>query len=428
MKLSIEKAIYGGLGLARIDGKTVFVPRALPGEEVEAHITEEKRSFANAEIDTVLSVSPARVAPECPYFERCGGCHYQHCSYSEQLQLKREVLAETLRRSGVKEFPEIEVLAGEPWRYRNRVRLLVQAGKDTTLAYRGWKSHQAVSVNVCPVAAPVLERAIQQVQSIADELNLASWAKELEFFCNDSEEQVLLCVTTTGKLQKGQLRALHEAVENGLPALLGSAAFAGGKEGEPDLRGPLMERYGQSALRYSAGGRSYQVTAGAFFQVNRFLVDALVRLVTGGRKGTLAWDLYAGVGLFAQALSESYDKVVAVEVAPISSKDLAKNLPPQQAFVKLSTLDFLRQSKSVAQRPDLIVVDPPRAGLGKDVTALLTKVHGQELVYVSCDPATFGRDLSVLIAGGYRFKSLHLVDLFPQTFHLESVAQLEWVG
>ena len=168
------------------------------------------------------------------------------------------------------------------------------------------------------------------------------------------------------------------------------------------------------------------MSLGSFFQVNRLLVDALAALVVEGREGLLAWDLYAGVGLFARALAAKFERVVAVEAAPFSAADLSHNLEgTKHKALRLTTRDFLRQqTRGAVVRPDLIVVDPPRGGLGGEVASLVAKAAAREIVYVSCDPATLARDLNTLVQSGYHLRQIHMVDLFPQTFHMESVVVL----
>jgi 23S rRNA (uracil1939-C5)-methyltransferase len=189
-------------------------------------------------------------------------------------------------------------------------------------------------------------------------------------------------------------------------------------------RGKPRQIWGWEAegLSYRAAGEDYWVSRGGFFQVNRFLIDELVELVVGGRKGLMAWDLYAGVGLFSRALAKNFERVVAVEAA---GDDLAKSFKGDgKRGVTATTLDFLRGAVVQRERPDLVVVDPPRAGVGIEVCDLLSRVSAAEMVYVSCDPVTLARDLKALVAGGYSVVELHLVDLFPQTFHLETVVFL----
>lgn len=432
MRLRIGKAVYGGMGLARIEdetsplaGKAVFVPFTLPGEIVDAHIVEDKRSFATAELDAVIEPSAARTAPDCPYFQRCGGCHYQHASYAEQLRLKSAILKETLERAKLRDLPEIAAVHAEPWRYRNRIRLLVASQPQFGLCYRERGSHASLPVSQCPIAAPLLERAIAAITRLGADLRVNDLCQEIEFFTNASEDSLLLSFlhTQAPSGAASLLRQVCSALQSELPQLRGAALFVRAKE---EQAGSIVARWGEPSLEYTAAGECYRVSAGSFFQVNRLLVDSLVSLVAEGRAGRSAWDLYAGVGLFARALARRFERVTAVEAAPLSAADLERNLAGLScSTARITSRDFLRrQMRSTGATPDLAVVDPPRSGLGDEVCALLAKAAPRQIVYVSCDPATLSRDLRALIQSGYCLQSLHLVDLFPQTYHLETVAAL----
>jgi 23S rRNA (uracil1939-C5)-methyltransferase len=195
---------------------------------------------------------------------------------------------------------------------------------------------------------------------------------------------------------------------------------------QSEQRSNALAYSGEQSLAYAAAGCEYRVSLGSFFQVNRFLIDPLIELVRQDASGALAWDLYAGVGLFSVALATRFDQIVAVESAPSSVRDLRHNLQGKQHRVVASaTLDFLRRARAGKEKtPDLVVVDPPRAGLGKEVTTLLAAIRPRHITYVSCDPATLSRDLKSLLDSGYHLRTVRMVDLFPQTFHLESVATL----
>lgn len=437
MRLHIDKAIYGGAGLGRVSdegnalfGKTIFVPFSLPGETVDVHIIEDKRSYATGELDAVLVDSATRTTPACPYFGSCGGCHYQHSVYAGQLEMKQAILRETLERARLRNLPEISVVAAEPWAYRNRIRLLVESQPGFGLCYRRRKSHATLPVTQCPIAAPLLERAIAVVTNVGLACGLCDLCQEIEFFTGAEEETLLISMlcSRTPRNAALMMASACSALANEIPELKGAALFAHGDE---DNQGQILARWGEPALQYRAAGRDYRVSLGSFFQVNRFLVDRLAALVAEGRSGALAWDLYAGGGLFAGALSGSFERVVAVESAAFSSADLTHNLQahnmqgaPHRA-VRHTAREFLRQqARGKAVPPDLVVVDPPRSGLGDEVASLLAKAAPQEIVYVSCDPATLSRDLNTLIQSGYHLKQIHLVDLFPQTFHMESVVAL----
>jgi 23S rRNA (uracil1939-C5)-methyltransferase len=428
MKLRIEKAIYGGAALARVPadgpadlaGKAVFVPLALPGEVVEATIASDRRSYITATLDSVLEPAPARITPGCEYYGRCGGCHYQHADYAAQLAMKRSILIETLERAHVSVPAEVRVLSADPWAYRNRIRLHVTT---TALSYREAASHRDLPVSHCPVAAPILQRSIGAFnQLLQQQPALAQSLSEVEFFTTADESALLISLFTSQSKSPQQLpQSVADALLPALPALQGVRTFSLNSK---TRRTQPSAAWGQPSLEYTVGPLRYQVSAGAFFQVNRYLLPMLLDEVIAERSGSIAWDLYAGVGLFAQALAQRFDQVITVESSPASAADLVRNLrDSSHKQVSQDTLRFLQSPP--AQHPDLVVVDPPRAGLGAEVCKRLAGVQPRQIVYVSCDPSTLGRDLRALQPSGYRPVALTLIDLFPQTFHLETVATLE---
>ena len=483
MRLRIEKAVYGGAGLARSDGKAVFVPMALPGEEVEAALRRDKGSFAEAELLEILQPSPDRVVPPCPYYGACGGCQYQHASYPAQLAMKRAILGETLGRAGLRELPAVETHSAEPWAYRNRIRLHVDP-ETHALGYRRRGSHALLPVEACPIAVPVLAESLPGVQRVFAGLKSGVWCAEAELFAAGEGGEIALSLRQRAgaRLPAGALERLCEALMRELPRLAGAAVFAaapvqnvptGGRgarrggvqkggvarpggllvdaaDGETAM-GVALRRWGKAALVYGVGGIEYRTSLGTFFQSNIRLVERLRALATDGRRGTLAWDLFAGVGLFARALLPGFAQVAAVEGSPISCADLRENLlglGRRDRVVESSTLAFLQReaqglagaggartrakehaekqaaSRGGPARPDLVVLDPPRAGLGVEASGLLARFGAREITYVSCDPATLARDLKVMVDAGYTISQLHLLDMFPQTFHMETVAVL----
>jgi 23S rRNA (uracil1939-C5)-methyltransferase len=414
MKLRIEKAIYGGDGLARIpEGKTVFVPGTLPGELVEAAIASDRRSFATSELNTILEPSPQRIVPGCEYVPHCGGCQYQHANPAFQLQMKLDILKETLARAHLPVLGEIRALAGPPWGYRNRIRLHVM---ERALGYRQRGSHNLLPVTRCPIAAPLLQQAVAAVERIAADTQLKSLCHEVEFFTNSEQNQLLVSLWP-GPKQPPRERALEAfalRLQVEIPALHGVGLFS---------HSATIMHWGQRSLTYTVSGVPYQVSLGAFFQVNRFLLPTLLELAVKNRSGRLAWDLYSGAGLFARALD--FEKVTAVESEGFSADDLKKNSGTRSRLVvRSSTLDFLRSYTAAQEKPDLIVVDPPRAGLGKEICTRLASIAAPNIIYISCDPATLARDLQTLLQSGYSLQRMTLVDMFPQTFHLETVTVL----
>jgi len=429
MKVRIEKAVYGGAGLAHQTegadaGRTVFVPFALPEEWVEARLTGKKESFDEAALMGVVEASADRVSPRCAHFGLCGGCQYQHAEYAAQVTMKVAILRETLERAGPADLPEIEIHSGEPWGYRNRVRLRVGVVDGTLrVGYNRRSSNEFLAIRECPIAGPLLWRAAEALVRIGAEDSAAGrWVRgveEVEFFC-DGEETRLQMTAFVRKERVGGFTEFCERLQGLVMELAGAGVALISSRNVQKPR--QLQSWGASGLSYAAADEKYWVGRGGFFQVNRFLVDELVRVVTSGRTGTLAWDLYAGVGLFSRVLARGFEQVVAVEAA---GEDLVQSFKGLgRRAVSATTVEFLRGAVVQRERPDLVVMDPPRAGVGAEVCALLQRVSAREMVYVSCDPVTLARDLKALVGAGYRLVELHMVDLFPQTFHLETVVVL----
>lgn len=411
MELSIEKLIYGGDGLARLPadehgpGKAVFVPFVLQGEKVDASIIEQKKGFARARLDKLVAESPDRITPHCRYFQHCGGCHYQHTSYEHQLDIKVAILKENLRRMAKLELSDIQVHPSPPWNYRNRSRFKVQSS-PFAIGYFKFNSHELLPVEECPISSPLINRAIAKVW----EMGKAEGVEEIEFFANAEDRQLLAGVY-------GDAQRFAEELKAAVPEISGVSVFPGTAAAKACA--PL----GTGELTYTTRHAGYRVSAGAFFQVNRHLTDQLVSLVTEGRSGRTALDLYAGVGLFSSVLSREFERVVAVESSPLSYADLQYNSAANVKAVRSMSEQYLKNVSGKLQ-PDLVVMDPPRSGLGDSVIHSLVNLGAPRMTYVSCDPATLSRDLGGLLKAGYRVEQAHLVDLFPQTYHLESVFHL----
>jgi 23S rRNA (uracil1939-C5)-methyltransferase len=428
MKLQIEKTVYGGAGLAHQTegegaGKTVFVPFTLPGEIVEAHLLEQKHAFGEASLVQIVTASEDRVAPRCAHFGQCGGCHYQHAAYPAQVQMKVAILQETLERAGLTALPAIQAHIGEPWAYRNRTRLRIEDLEvSPRVGYNRRGSNEFLAIHECPISAPLVWRAAEALLQVASEnstsARLLRGAVEVEFFTTGDEEKLQMTLFVR-KAQPG-LDPLCERMQELVPELAGADISLLSSSSQRRVRRPhTLESWGADGLNYHVAGENYWISRGGFFQVNRFLVDKLVRIVTAGRRGAVAWDLYAGVGLFSRALARTFQQVVAVEAA---ANDLPRSFKgPGKRAVETTTVEFLRSAVIQRERPELIVMDPPRAGVGAEVCALLARISSPQIVYVSCDPVTLARDLKLLVAAGYDIAAIHMVDMFPQTFHLETV-------
>ncbi|MEQ1945929.1 MAG: class I SAM-dependent RNA methyltransferase [Bryobacteraceae bacterium] len=391
----IEKWVYGGEGLARIPtpegSRAVLVPFTLPAETVRI----DAGDGIHAGLTELVTPSPDRVQPPCPLFTNCGGCHYQHAPYSFQLQAKADILREQLRRVGKIEYKgEIETISGAPLGYRNRVQLHIENGR---LGYLRPRSHRLVALDgECPVASPRLNQAIAQMRERLQDRQFPRFVKSFELFTNETDVQVNVLET-----DKPVAKRFFEWCESA------------------------------QEMDYETSVGTFRVSPRSFFQVNRFLIEQLVDAALGDARGESALDLYAGVGLFALPMTERFGNIIAVEAGASAARDLSFNATRIEdklenvnfEIAQSRVDDFLSRYIKSGATPDFVLADPPRAGLGKSVTTSLTRLSPARLAIVSCDPATLARDLAAL--SGYSIEKMILVDLFPQTYHLETIVHLK---
>ena len=428
MRLSIEKLVYGGDGLARLPvdaegrSKAVFAPFVLPGEAVEATILEEKPSFTRARADEILEPSGLRISARCPYYQRCGGCHYQHTGYENQLEIKAAILKENLRRIAKLELAaDLKIHPSPPWNYRNRTRLKVRHDPEFALGFYRFNSHELLAVEQCPISSPMINRAIACLWDLGRAGRFEVSVVEIELFADADDKKLLAEVYCVSPGEERTIEKFAMAFRLALPEAIGVTVFEPPQSTGSERRRILSSGVGE--ISYVTKRASYKVSAGSFFQTNRHMIGQLVETVTEGRAGKQALDLYAGVGLFSSVLAGSFAQVTAVESSQTSHADLRYNSPPNVKVVRALTEQYLAIAGRRLQ-PDLVVVDPPRSGLGGRVLNALSGAQPPYVVYVSCDPATLARDLAGFLKSGYKIAQAHLVDLFPQTYHIESVFHL----
>jgi len=384
--VSIDKWVYGGEGLARIDGRVVLVPSVLPGETVRIDSGKD----VHASLVEVLTPAAERVTPPCPLFTICGGCHYQHAPYEYQVARKVEILREQLQRVGKIKFEgAIDVISGPPLGYRNRAQFHVAEGK---IGYLAARSHELVPVEgECPVSSPRLNQALAEMRSRLGDPRFPRFVQAVEIFTNETDVQINVIES-----EHAVARRFYEWCES------------------------------KQAIDYQTSFGIFRVSSKSFFQVNRFLVEKLVEAALPKEGRGSALDLYAGVGLFALPMARRFRSVTAVETGSSAVHDLEFNASRAELPVKVEQVrveDYLERLQGASgTAPEFVLADPPRAGLGKDVVGHLQRLAPPRLTIVSCDPATLARDLAGLT--GYQIESLTMVDLFPQTYHLETIARL----
>ena len=373
----VEKLVAGGDGLARFEGIPIFVARTAPGDRVRVRLVERRADYGRAEIVEILEPGPGRREAPCPHFDNCGGCDLQHLEDDLQVELKARAFRETLcRLGGLDSSLPMEVVAGAPWGYRVRTQVHTAGeGDDLKVGYRGRRSDEVVRVESCPVLVP-----------------------ELDIWLADLAEQ------------------LPEAPPRRLDLLAGDQ--------ETLSTAPVTPNLPHGSLSISVGEFSYELDARCFFQAHRQLLPGLVELVLGDWTGDAAFDLYAGIGLFSLPLARRYKQVVAVEGDRVASRYVRRN-------ARRYRLDHLRVVSSAVESwipnlppaADRLIVDPPRPGLSKQIRHQIRHCRPRRLTYVSCHAAALARDLKDLIAH-YAIEQVTLLDMFPQTGHMEAVVQL----
>ena len=383
--VTIEKWVYGGDALARLDGRVVLAPFVLPGETARLNVGED----IHADLIEVTAPAPERVEPPCPLFTRCGGCQYQHAPYQFQLARKVDILREQLRRVGKIDYTgEIETISGPPLNYRNRAQFRIADGR---IGYLATRSHTLVPVTgECPISSPRMNQALTDMRARLPDPRFPRFVHSLEIFTNEVDLQV-------------------NVLEADRPVARSFYDWCGSKV----------------AIDYATSVGTFRVSPRSFFQVNRFLVESLVDAALQNGTGETALDLYAGVGLFALPMARRFKKVTAVEAGSDAARDLGVNAERAGVTLEIERARVEDYLPRLNKTPDFVLADPPRAGLGKQVVAQLVRLAPQRLTIVSCDPATLARDVAALT--GYKIEHLILADLFPQTYHLETIAHLERV-
>lgn len=398
-ELKIEKLIYGGEGLGRVNNQTVFVAFAAPGDHLRVRITKLERNFARAEIVEILAPSVARRQAPCQHFGICGGCQLQHLHYETQLQAKVGFIRESLKRiGGIGWQDEIELLAADEFGYRSRAEVKINHqergeknhsldAQKIQIGFFKSNSHEICAVTECPILLPAANRELQKLNAEPDEIS----RQATRIYLTVGDDQVLATAATGENSRAAAIDALgtvHQII---------------------------------AGIKYEFGVRT-------FFQANRLLVEKLIAAASSDTAGKIAFDLYAGAGLFSLQLAKNFSQVYAVEGSKISVQhgiaNAQNNRIENVSYEPMSVEAWLKHKAVKLPRPDFVLLDPPRAGAGEIVINRLLTLQPSKINYVSCDPATLARDLKLLVKGGYRIDSVTAVDMFPQTFHVETVVKL----
>jgi 23S rRNA (uracil1939-C5)-methyltransferase len=399
-ELKLTGSAYGGDAFGRDDsGRMIFVPYALAGEHVRVEIYEDHKRWARARLLEVLAGSPERITPRCRHFTECGGCHYQHMPYATQLRIKSEILHSQLERLGGFQDPNVEATVPSPsvWNTRNHIQFSLTSNGQ--LGFKAAGSNRVIAIEECHLPEPPLVDLWPRL-----DLEAVPGVTRVALRAGVEEECMILL--------HGQGNPEVE-VEIDLPA---SIVWLG--------PGGAAVLAGEGYLVFEVLGRPFKVSATSFFQVHTDLAGELVRRAVKAlaiQPGDTVFDLYAGVGLFSAFLAQEGAKVVAVEESPWACADFETNLM-QFDGVELYEAAVEIALPSIPSQPDAVLVDPPRAGISQEALQRLIELAPPRLVYVSCDTATLARDGQRLSGAGYHLERATPIDLFPQTYHIETLS------
>lgn len=379
--IDVERILPGGLGLAHEEGKTILVSLAAPGDRLRVIIDRVQGNVLFASIKEIITASPMRVEPPCPYFGRCGGCDFQQLNYEAQLVAKAEIIRDCLRRiAGIKDIPDFEVQSAGEWRYRGRAVWQLD-NEQKTIGYYERASRRVCDVADCAVLVPELQETLEHVRK------------------------------TPWHLIPPDLKHLQAVIgDNGVSL------------------SPSFSEFQTKGLTLKIGDEFYGFNAEAFFQINQQLLEPLIDFALKDVAGDTALDLYCGVGLFTLPLARRFKRVIAIESNPIATRFARQNVEQAKLenarIVTANVSEWIRTATLTGGRCDLVLLDPPRVGAESVVIKRIGKLAPSRISYVSCDPATLARDLKKLIADGYEIDSIAAFDLFPQTHHIETVVRL----
>lgn len=434
--VTIEGYGEGGMGVARIDGRVVFVHGALRGEKCRVLILKTLKSVAFAKVLEVLEPSSERMESDCPYFPRCGGCTYRHIRYEEELRLKKQRVQDNLSRIGGSDVTVEEILgAQDTLRYRNKAQYPVS--KDGAVGFYRARTHEVIECEHCLLVRPEADAAAEALREYMQSCHVAGYDEKTGrglirhlYVRSNAAGESLICVLVNGdKLPKED--RLVALLRDACPKCTGIVLGTNTKKGNVILGDRYRTLWGSDRLEDTLCGKTFKLSVPSFYQVNRAQAERLYAKTIEfadltGQETVL--DLYCGAGTITLALSDHAKKVLGAEIVPEAIDDArenaARNGVKNAEFFCGDASDVAKKLARENLRPDVITVDPPRKGLAADVVESIAEMQPQRVVYVSCDSATMARDVKRLADLGYTARRACAVDMFPRADHVETVCLL----
>ncbi|HOR42037.1 MAG TPA: 23S rRNA (uracil(1939)-C(5))-methyltransferase RlmD [Atribacterota bacterium] len=414
MELYIEGISHNGEGVARTDeGKVVFIPYTIPEEMVTAEIIEEKKQYSRGIVREIITASPFRVKPECPYYYQCGGCSYQHVEYKHQLYLKQRIVNDTLKRIGGI-YSEAKFIIGmkTPWNYRNKVAWhLTRAGNTRKMGFYCFRSNELVDIEQCPLLLPELNKASLLIRKMLPEIEIGEKSSIMLRHANQHAETMVQFIDC--QPEESVLKELSKAIQSIYICQKGKSKLLSGK-------GEISQKTGENT--FALGPED-------FFQVNPEQSDKLVNMVQhylGLSSNAKVLDAYCGVGMFALNIAKDADLVIGVDSNPSAIRNAKKNA----ILNGLQNCQFITGScekiiTDLKIRFTHIIIDPPRAGLKMKFINKILSIAPELIVYISCNPATLARDIKRFTTNNYTLTKVQPLDMFPQTHSIENIVLLQ---
>ena len=425
-----------GLGIARVNGAVVFVPHAVRGEEIDLRITKVMKTSCAGEIVKIHNPSPERMEPECPYAGKCGGCAYRHLTYPEELWAKRQRVQDALTRIGGLDLTVEEILgAKNPEHYRNKSQYPV--GADGSIGFFQARTHKVVTIRRCLIQTEAADRTAQAVGewmrrykiSAYDETTGKGLVRHVCVRVNRKGESLCCVVVNGNKVPREPELAAY--VTTAVPHTVGVLLNSNTRRGNVVLGDKYRTLFGRNYLMDTLCGLEFKLSMPSFYQVNRDQAEVLYgkALEFAGLTGNeTVLDLYCGIGTITLCLAKAAKRVIGAEIVPPAIRDAKENALRNHIenaeFFCGDAADIAAKLESDGLRPDVVTVDPPRKGLAPEVIASVAAMGPEKVVYVSCDPATLGRDVKIFREFGYEAKRAAAVDMFPGTAHVETVVLL----
>ena len=445
MEVVPQKLVYEGAALAKPDGYPVFIDGACPGDKLKIKITKANKNFANAVIEEIIEPSPHRVKPFCPMHNVCGGCGWQHIDYDFQLEQKRNIVEETVKKITGEDIEVKPVVASPQTKaFRSKVQYPVsqtKVSKRLLVGYYKKGSHELVNIKFCPIQPKIIDKITDFIRQNAQELGISGYSekshkgnlKHIVYRYSRSENNLIVIFVVNDSQLRDKFKKLSKKLTDEFAHIKGCLINYNPQKTNLIMSNDTRKITGENFITEKIGDKIFKISANSFFQVNigsaENIFNIVKDIIKNNYKDCRILDAYSGVSSFGIWLSDAAKEVVSVEEAPSATKDAAENVKLNNV-TNLTALNgdakkIFEELIARGQKFDVTVLDPPRKGCERESLDYAVKLSERAIIYVSCNPSTLARDLKYLHENGFKTKYIQPVDMFCHSYHIESVAWLE---